>query len=127
MKNYFIVIAGSGVGGAFRYWLSSFVYKFFPVTFPFGTLFVNVIGSFIIGIIIFYFDANKIISPEIKILLTVGFCGGFTTFSTFSLETVRLLIDSEYLYAGLNAILNLSLSVIAVLLAFIIAKNIIGE
>ena len=84
-------------------------------------------GSFLLGIIIFYFDTHEFLSPEIKIFLTIGVCGGFTTFSTFSLETVNLLVDSEYLYAGLNALLNFSVSIIGVWLAFIISKNIIGD
>jgi CrcB protein len=127
LKNILIVAAGSGVGGVFRYWFVSIVHKFLPATFPFGTLFVNVMGSFLLGIIIFYFDTHEFLSPEIKIFLTIGVCGGFTTFSTFSLETVNLLIDSEYLYAGLNALLNFSVSIIGVWLAFIISKNIIGD
>ena len=95
MQNYFIVAIGAALGGVFRYWLSDAVYKFLPVNFPYGTLSVNVLGSFLLGFIIFYFDVRDLLSSEIKLLLTIGFCGGFTTFSTFAFETVNLLRESE--------------------------------
>jgi CrcB protein len=122
MINYLLVIAGSAVGGAFRYWLSNAVYKFFPATFPYGTLAVNIIGSFILGLIIFVLDEKELINSQLKIFLTIGFCGGFTTFSTFSLETFNLLRDSEYLFAALNIIFNLTVCIAGVFLAYIISK-----
>lgn len=122
MLNYLIVILGAGAGGAFRFWLSNYVYKFLPVTFPYGTLAVNTLGSFILGIIIFYFDGQKFITPNIRLLLTVGFCGGFTTFSTFSLETINLLKESQVLFALINILANVILSLGAVYIAYILSK-----
>ena len=84
MQNYIIVFFGAGIGGMVRYWGSNFVYKFLPATFPYGTLIVNVLGSFIIGIVMYYLDANEMITQNVRIFLTIGFCGGLTTFSTFS-------------------------------------------
>lgn len=127
MNNYLIVALGASIGGIARYWMSNAVYKFLPAFFPFGTLAVNVIGSFIIGIIIFYLDAKEIISPELKIFLTVGFCGGFTTFSTFSLETLNLMRDSEFLLAFVNAAANVLLSLLGIFLALLTAKYLTGE
>ena len=80
MTNYFLVAVGAAVGGVLRYWLSDVAHRIFQTTFPIGTLAVNVIGSFLIGILIYYFDSNELISTSMKILLTIGFCGGFTTF-----------------------------------------------
>jgi CrcB protein len=122
MANLIVVMFGSAVGGALRYWLSSAVYKFLPETFPFGTLTVNIVGSFILGLIIFFFDERELINNQLRFFLTIGFCGGFTTFSTFSLETFNLLKDSEYLLASLNVLLNVFVCLAGVFLAYAIAK-----
>lgn len=127
MQNYFLVAIGAALGGIFRYWMTGAVQKFFPITFPSGTLTVNVVGSLILGFVVFYFDSNDLISPGLKLVLTVGFCGGFTTFSTFSFETINLLRDSEYLFAFLNIGLNLFLTLAAVVFSYYLAKIISGE
>jgi CrcB protein len=116
------VSLGAAFGGAARYWLSNFVYKFFPAIFPYGTLAVNIIGSFILGFIIFVFDERELINNQLKIFLTIGFCGGFTTFSTFSLETLNLLRDSQYFLALLNIILSVVFCIAGVFLAYIVSK-----
>lgn len=126
MKLYLIVALGSGIGGMLRYYISDFVQKHSSSLFPYGTLAVNIIGSFIIGLILFYLDSIKLISSEMRLFLTVGLCGGLTTFSTFSYETVRLIQDSEYLLAGSNVLLNVLVTLLAVLLAAFISKLIIG-
>lgn len=122
LQNYIIVFFGAGIGGMFRYWGSNFVYKFLPPTFPYGTLFVNVLGSFIIGLVMYYLDANKLISQETRIFITVGFCGGLTTFSTFAFETINFMKEREYMYAGLNALLNVFLTLTALFIAYKISK-----
>ncbi|HZW38479.1 MAG TPA: fluoride efflux transporter CrcB [Ignavibacteriaceae bacterium] len=126
MKNYLIVFFGAGLGGALRYWSSSAVYKFLPPTFPYGTLFVNVIGSFILGIVMYYLDYKKLINADTRIFLTIGFCGGFTTFSTFSYETLNLLRDNEYLIASINIIANVLLTLIALFAAYKLSKLLSG-
>lgn len=122
MQNYFIVFLGAGLGGMLRYWGSNWVYEFLSPTFPYGTLFVNVLGSFIIGLVMYYLDANELISLEMRILLTTGFCGGLTTFSTFAFETINFLKEREYFYAGLNSLLNVFLTLIALFVAYKISK-----
>jgi len=122
MKEYLAVFIGAGIGGSLRYCLSGFFYKILPVLFPFGTLAINVLGSFALGVIIFGFDEKQLISPLVKLFLGVGFCGGFTTFSTFSFETFNLLKDSEFFLAGLNVLLNVIISFIGVYLGYLIAR-----
>jgi CrcB protein len=122
MVNYILVIAGSAVGGALRYWLSNAVYKFLPAVFPYGTLVVNFIGSFLLGIILFLFDDKELLTQSTKLFLTIGFCGGFTTFSTFTFETFSLFRDSEYLLAFSNILLNVTLCLAGIFLAFLLSK-----
>lgn len=126
MKLYLIVAVGSGFGGMLRYFISDFVQRSSPSLFPYGTLVVNIIGSFIIGLVLFYFDSLELISSETRLFLTVGLCGGLTTFSTFSYETVKLFQDSEFLLAGANILLNVILTILAVYLAYVLSKILIG-
>jgi CrcB protein len=120
--NYILISVGAAFEGAFRYWLSNVVYKFFPASFPYGTLAVNIIGSFILGLIIFVFDERELISSKVKIFLTIGFCGGLTTFSAFSFETFNLIRESEYLLAALNIFLSILLCIAGIFLASVVSK-----
>ncbi|HOJ17881.1 MAG TPA: fluoride efflux transporter CrcB [Ignavibacteriaceae bacterium] len=126
MKNYLLVFLGSALGGVSRYFISNLVFLFLPPSFPFGTLAVNIIGSLLLGFTIFLFELGPLSNTGIRIFLTVGFCGGLTTFSTFSLETVNLLRNSEYLFASLNILANVLLSIIALIAAYYIVKLIYG-
>ena len=126
MKLYLIVAFGSGIGGMLRYYISDFIQEYSFSLFPYGTLTVNVVGSFILGLILFYLDSLKLISSEMRLFLTIGLCGGLTTFSTFSYETVKLIQDSEYLLAGTNILLNVFVTILALLLAAFISKLLIG-
>ena len=126
MKLYLIVAFGSGIGGMLRCFTTDLVQKYLSPLFPYGTLAVNVVGSFIIGFVLFYLDSLKLISSEMRLFLTVGLCGGLTTFSTFSYETIKLIRDSEYLLAGTNVLLNVFVTLLAVWLAGFISKILIG-
>ncbi len=120
MLKYLFVSSGAAVGGVLRYWMSDFVHKFLPATFPFGTLIVNVLGCFILGVIMYGLNERAVISQELKLFLTVGFCGGFTTFSTFSLETVNLMKNSEYTFALVNIVGSVVICIAATFLAYLL-------
>lgn len=97
--NYIWVIIGGGIGSAARYWLSGYISRWSGSVFPWGTLVVNIIGCLVIGIFMSVFHERFVETPQLRLLLTIGICGGFTTFSTFSYETIMLLQSSEYFYA----------------------------
>ncbi len=122
MLNYVFVGLGAALGGGLRYWVSNVAYKIFPTFFPYGTLLVNVLGSFILGLFIFYFDKNELFGQNLKLFLTIGFCGGFTTFSTFSFETIKMFQDSEIYLGLLNILLSVLLSFLGIYLAYILSK-----
>lgn len=122
LYNYLFVFIGAAFGGVFRYWLSDVVQKYFNPFFPYGTLVVNILGSFLLGVIIFYFDERQLISQPVKLFLTIGFCGGFTTFSTFSYETLALFNSAQFLLAVSNIFLNVMFSLIGITIAYWLFK-----
>ena len=105
------VMLGSAVGGGTRFLLGSFIQTRAGGAFPLGTLVINITGSLVLGFI-FRYAAGSTVSPEVRALLTTGFCGGYTTFSTFSWETVRLIEDGDWYraawYIGLSVVLSLA-------------------
>jgi len=113
--NQLIAIAGGGaLGAVMRFMVSNWFYALFGRDFPYGTLAVNVIGSFAMGIGYILMIERTGISPEWRALIFVGFLGAFTTFSTFSIETINLIESGELFKAGMNAVLSVLLCLIAV-------------
>jgi CrcB protein len=123
MTGYFWIAIGSALGGIARYWCSGIAARLFGETFPWGTLIVNVIGSFVIGLFAALTGPDgRIFVPSVaRQFVMIGLCGGYTTFSSFSLQTLNLTTDGEYLYAGLNIVLSVVLCLIAVWLGSILA------
>ena len=102
VKNLLFVFLGGGVGAAARYWLSGAVYDWLPSTFPYGNLVVNVSGCLLIGILMAVMQDRFLVDPSLRVFLVIGILGGFTTFSSFSYETIALAQDREYLHASVN-------------------------
>jgi len=92
LRMLFIVGSGGFLVSAARYLSQVMINKYFPSSFPYGTFSINVSGSFLIGLIFALGEKGNILSPEVRMFLVTGFCGGFTTFSTFSYEILQQLI-----------------------------------
>lgn len=123
MKEVLIVSIGSFFGGGMRYWISKLVQSCTVIAFPFGTMAVNVAGCLIIGFLSgLNWREGGWMSPSAKLLLTTGFCGGFTTFSTFMNEGAGLMKEENYLYMMLYLFGSLALGLIAVLAGHYLAK-----
>ncbi len=105
-----------------RYFLSGWVYSFAGRTFPTGTLAVNVVGAFCIGLIMEFSLRSVLISPTLRGGLTIGFLGGLTTFSTFSYETFRLLEEGELLIAAANVLVSVLVCLVFTWLGIIAAR-----
>ncbi len=105
-----IYIAAGGAGGALlRYWLSSGVHLLLGRAFPYGTLVVNIVGSLFMGVLYVLLFERMDVSPELRGGIVIGLLGGFTTFSTFSIETLNMIEAGDQLGAGLNILLSVSL------------------
>lgn len=104
-KLIFLVIGGT-TGTIARYLLGGYIYVILGSSFPYGTLVVNLLGCFVVGLLAALADNKLILAPNLKLLLMIGFCGAFTTFSTFILETSNLIKDGETLRAFMNVILS---------------------
>ncbi len=113
MIHILYIGAGGFLGSVSRYLVSKYLNNFIP-SLPLGTLVVNVTGSFLLGFIIYGTMFGKNIPADLRDLLTIGFIGAFTTMSTFSYETFRLMELNELMFMTLNIILNVLLSLIAV-------------
>jgi CrcB protein len=123
---WWYVALGSAVGGVARLGLAAFVQQRVGPTFPTGTLIVNVTGSFLLGLLLRYALGSNAISPEVRAMLTTGFCGGYTTFSTFCYDTMTLLEDGESWRAGSYVILSVVLSLIGTWLGIVAARELLA-
>lgn len=125
---YLWIMAGSALGGGARYWCSGFVANHFGETFPWGTILVNILGSFVIGFVATFTgpDGRVLASGEIRQFVMVGLCGGYTTFSSFSLQTLNLVREGEILRAGANIGLSLLLCLLAVWIGHLAAASASG-
>lgn len=116
MLSYALVALGSAIGGTLRYWLSAVISNAGAGTFPWGTLVVNVTGSAAIGLFatLTAAEGRLYVPSEWRTFFMVGICGGYTTFSSFSLQTLALAEGGEWLAAGLNVMGSVTLCLLAV-------------
>ena len=120
IRTLLLVGTGGFLGSISRYLVSRFVQNSIPSSFPYGTFFVNIAGCLLIGIIYGLSERSSLLTPGWRLFLAGGFCGGFTTFSTFANENLALLRDGEFfyffLYTGLSVFLGISATFLGVLI-----------
>jgi fluoride exporter len=126
MITYFWIAVGSALGGTARFWLSGYLARTVGETFPWGTLIVNISGSFVIGLFATLTgpDGRWLVSSLGRQFVMIGICGGYTTFSSFSLQTLNLMQDGEWLYAGANIVSSVAFCLLAVWAGHILALGI---
>ena len=111
--KFLLVFIGGGIGSTLRYWAQGLVYNRMGSGFPYGTVLVNIVGCFVIGLLMVALEERFLATPALRVFLTVGILGGFTTFSSFSFETLALFRDGE----SLLALANVGLSMVVCLCA----------
>ncbi len=122
MVKWIGLIIGGVTGTLARYLLAGTVYGILGSTFPYGTLVVNIIGCFLIGFLAAVAEDKFLLSPNARLLLMVGFCGAFTTFSTFMFETVNLLRDGETMRAFMNIAGSIIIGFFCLRLGFLLGE-----
>lgn len=123
-RSILLVGIGGLLGSIARYLIAVLFAEKFTTSFPASTFTVNLLGCFLIGIIFAVSEKGNILSPEWRVFLTTGFCGGFTTFSTFSYESLRLLQDGEFLYLAINVAASVVLGLAATYLGILLIRSI---
>ena len=122
MRLILLVGAGGFVGAVARYLVGGWVQRLLPAAFPYGTLAVNVLGSLLLGAVYELGTARGALDPQLRLMLAVGVLGAFTTFSTFSLETLNLLREGSVLMAGANVLTNILVCLAAVWLGVVLVR-----
>ena len=114
IKNLLLVGLGGGAGSVLRYLCQKWINEYYPATFPWATLVVNILGCLLIGIIYAISEKTSLLSPQIRLMLTAGLCGGFTTFSTFAFENLTLLKSGDVSYLLIYTLASCIIGVAAV-------------
>jgi CrcB protein len=119
---YLWIAFGAVVGATARYLISGYIAKLFPSSFPYGTLLINVSGSLLLGFYLVWTSERVLIDPRWRLLVAIGFCGSYTTFSSYAFETLRLFEQGQWLLMGLNVITSNVLCLISVLAGAALAR-----
>ncbi len=122
LKTLLIVGLGGGIGSALRYFTSVAIHKFYGSTFPLATFVVNSVGCFIFGLLFAYFSKHAEQSEQLRFFLITGFCGGYTTFSTFSAENFHLIESGNYFIPAINITVSVLFGILAVFIGMVLVK-----
>ena len=126
MHPYIWIAVGGALGSMARYWFTGVATRLFGETFPWGTLLINIFGSFVIGFFVALTNQETgryLVDPNMRAFVTVGLCGGFTTFSAFSLQTLVLMQEGEWLHAGGYVLGSVALCLLFVWLGYVLATQ----
>ncbi len=121
--NYFWIALGAIVGASARYFLSSVISRYFASAFPYSTLLINITGSLILGFFLVFSTERVLLDPRWRLLVAVGFCGSYTTFSSFAFESFALVEQGQWLLTGINIVASNALCLAAVLVGAALARG----
>ena len=121
--NYLWIAVGAVVGASARYFLSGLIARNFSATFPCSTLLINMTGSLVLGFFLVYSTDRVLLDPRWRLLVAVGFCGSYTTFSSYAFESFALMEQGQWLLVGLNALASNVLCLVAVLAGAALARG----
>lgn len=124
MNNIIAIALGGAFGAVGRFGTSHWVYETFGRSFPYGTLAVNILGSFVMGLLTVLLVDRFNTTPEVRGFMLIGFLGAFTTFSTFSIETLNLINHGDMVRAGLNMVISVLVCVTACWLGMVLGRQI---
>lgn len=122
MLDFLAISLGAIVGANARYWMSRSALRLLGPVFPYGTLAINVLGSFVLGFFLVWTTQRGMVDPRWRLLIAVGFCGGFTTFSSYAFESMALMEQGQWLLVASNIVSNNLLSLAAVLAGMAVAR-----
>jgi fluoride exporter len=122
LSNYIWVALGAVVGACARYFLNTLISRDFSSAFPYGTLLINITGSLILGFFLIFSTERTLLDPRWRMLVAVGFCGSYTTFSSYAFESLALMERGQWLLSGVNIIASNALCLAAVLAGAALAR-----
>jgi CrcB protein len=122
LEKYLVIAVGGSIGAILRYLTGVYSAKFFGTWLPYGTLIVNVVGSFILSFFMILFLEKLSLDPLWRLFVAVGFCGSYTTLSSITYETLSIVMDGDYVRALLNIALNFGLSFLSAFAGIVLAK-----
>ena len=122
MLDFLAISVGAVVGANLRYWMSRYTLRELGPAFPYGTLTINVLGSFVLGFFLAWTSERVLVDPRWRLLIAVGFCGGYTTFSSYAYETVALFEQGQWALMGVNFLANNLLACVAVIAGMALAR-----
>lgn len=121
--NYLWIAVGAVAGASARYFLSGFIARNFSATFPYGTLLINVTGSLVLGFFLVYSSERVLLDPRWRLLVAIGFCGSYTTFSSYAFESFTLMEQGQWLLMGANIVASNVTCLAAVLAGAALARG----
>ena len=122
MIDFLFISLGAIVGANLRYWMSRSALRLLGPVFPYGTLTINVLGSFVLGFFMAWTTERALVDPRWRLLIAVGFCGGYTTFSSYAYETMALFEQGQWALMGVNFLANNLLACLAVVAGMALAR-----